>query len=545
MILNRSYSYKDVLTKASITIQIIEDVAIYKAQIFSSNGNVFGTSDKSTDINLVVWKGLVDITEKFSDIVWRRFTSNESGYQEDLNWGDKFLNQKSFTLTREDINERAKIQVEVYAPINGKRQLVAVDYINFIDVNDLQGSPTPPENPNQGDLWLDNSVIPPRLMMWDNDLQSWVEVTVAGKDRRNLLRNSNFYKATTDYWEIVNNPILEIESLNAKKWLRIKSETSKPNLCGIKQIVKNAIAKSNYAFQMLSKVYNQSIAPEGNALVSFYSIDSNNIKTLLKEEIFDITNDAAVFTSTFTTLEDTKSIEVNISGEKNKIFDFLVTNTKLENYSVATEWELAIEDIQDALDNKVGNTPEEVFNSLTDNGKMQGIYVDIDEQGRKNFYFNATYIKSGKLLGEYIEARNLTVINDNGDTTLKIDSKGNVDIKAAKLQIISSSSSDGNEKWEDAAGVSDIAWKVEIISTNGMIFKNNIMETTLVAKVYKGKHDVTDEINASRFTWKRTSNDNEEDEIWNANKGKGVKSIVITTSDIYQRATFTCEIEDE
>ena len=50
-----------------------------------------------------------------------------------------------------------------------------------------------------------------------------------------------------------------------------------------KQIVKNAIAKSNYAFQMLSKVYNQSIAPEGNALVSFYSIDSNNIKTLLKE----------------------------------------------------------------------------------------------------------------------------------------------------------------------------------------------------------------------------------------------------------------------
>ena len=545
MILNRSYSYKDVLTKASITIQIIEDVAIYKAQIFSSNGNVFGTSDKSTDINLVVWKGLVDITEKFSDIVWRRFTSNESGYQEDLNWGDKFLNQKSFTLTREDINERAKIQVEVYAPINGKRQLVAVDYINFIDVNDLQGSPTPPENPNQGDLWLDNSVIPPRLMMWDNDLQSWVEVTVAGKDRRNLLRNSNFYKATTDYWEIVNNPILEIESLNAKKWLRIKSETSKPNLCGIKQIVKNAIAKSNYAFQMLSKVYNQSIAPEGNALVSFYSIDSNNIKTLLKEEIFDITNDAAVFTSTFTTLEDTKSIEVNISGEKNKIFNFLVTNTKLENYSVATEWELAIEDIQDALDNKVGNTPEEVFNSLTDNGKMQGIYVDIDEQGRKNFYFNATYIKSGKLLGEYIEARNLTVINDNGDTTLKIDSKGNVDIKAAKLQIISSSSSDSNEKWEDAAGVSDIAWKVEIISTNGMIFKNNIMETTLVAKVYKGKHDVTDEINASRFTWKRTSNDNEEDEIWNANKGKGVKSIVITTSDIYQRATFTCEIEDE
>lgn len=54
MFLNRSYSYMDVIIKASITIQIIEDVAIYKAQIFSSNGNIFGTTDKSTDIDLVV-----------------------------------------------------------------------------------------------------------------------------------------------------------------------------------------------------------------------------------------------------------------------------------------------------------------------------------------------------------------------------------------------------------------------------------------------------------------------------------------------------------
>lgn len=59
----------DVIIKASITIQIIEDVAIYKAQIFSSNGNIFGTTDKSTDINLVVWKGFTDITNRFNDIV--------------------------------------------------------------------------------------------------------------------------------------------------------------------------------------------------------------------------------------------------------------------------------------------------------------------------------------------------------------------------------------------------------------------------------------------------------------------------------------------
>ena len=208
---------------------------------------------------------------------------------------------------------------------------------------------------------------------------------------------------------------------------------------------------------MLSEVYIQSAAPEGNALVTFYSIDDNNTKTLLHEEVYDIVNNAKIFTSTFTTLENTKSIEVNISGEKNKAFDFLVTNTKLENYLIATEWELAIEDIQDALDNKVGNTHEEVFNSLTDDGKMQGMYVDIDEHGRKNFYFNATYIKSGKLLGDYIDAKNLKVVKDNGDVTLNIDSKGNVDIKARKMQILVSNDETEEEEFEDAAGVSDIA----------------------------------------------------------------------------------------
>lgn len=208
---------------------------------------------------------------------------------------------------------------------------------------------------------------------------------------------------------------------------------------------------------MLSEVYIQSGAPEGNALVAFYSIDDNDVKTLLHEEVYDIVNDAKIYTSTFTTLENTKSIEVNISGEKNKTFDFLITNTKLENYLIATEWELAIEDIQDALDNKVGNTHEEIFNSLTDDGKMQGIYVDIDEHGRKNFYFNATYIKSGKLLGDYIDAKNLKVVKDNGDVTLNIDSKGNVDIKARKMQILVSNDETKEEEFEDVAGVSDIA----------------------------------------------------------------------------------------
>lgn len=537
------YLAKDVLVRASFTIQIIEDVAIYKAQIFSSNGNIFGTNDKESELHLVVWKGLEDITSKFDDIIWRRFTQKTDGYEEDSNWGDKHKGKTSFILTRDDIDERAKIQAEVYAPINGERKLVAVDYINFIDVNDLQGSVTPPSNQKDGDIWLDISVMPPRLMVWDDKLKQWVEVTVAGQDRRNLLRNSNFYKATFDFWESVSNPTLEIESLNAKKWARIKSTITNNTLCGIKQKANNIVAKSHYSFQMLAKAYTQGGIENSNAVINISSIDENGKKTLILEEAWNILEDVKIYSCSFSTLVDTKEIEVVISGDKQNQFDFIITNTKLENYAIPTDWEIAIEDIQDALNNKVGNTPEEVFNSLTDDGKMQGLYVDIDDKGRKNFYFNATYIKSGRLLGEFIEGRNLTVKNDNDETTLKIDSQGNVNIKAKSIKVLVEDSND--ETYEDVASKDDIAWKVDIISTNGMVFKNGIVSTLLKAIVYKGKNDVTNEIPASRFTWIRTSTNEESDNEWNNNNGKGVKEIEITTKDVYQRATFTCEINDE
>lgn len=526
---NRSYNHNDVLTRASITIQIIEDVAIYKAQLFSSNGNIFGSSDKSSDISVRVFKGLDDITNKFSDIIWKRFTSTSGNIEEDLIWGDQHAGKTDIIITKDDIKEKANIQVEIYSIINQERVLVAADFITFIDINDIQGSDTPPLNPKHGDLWLDTSIIPPRLMMWDANLGMWIEVAIAGKDRRNLIRHSNFYKKNFDFWTNVNNATLEIESMKSKRWARIKSNTIKNDYCGISQKTK-ANAKGQYSFQMLSEIYIQSSNPNGNTLVAFYSINSSNIKTLIKEEVFDIKSEAKTFTSTFSSLSDTTEIEVIISGQENEVFDFVVTNIKLENHPIPTEWELAIEDMQDALDQKVGNTAEEVFESLTDGGKMQGIYVDIDEHGNKNYYMS----------GRYIDAKNLVVRRqaDNVET-FKIDELGNVSMRVSSLQIVADSGD-----FEDAATESDIAWKLEVLSSNGNIFKNNIVDTILSAKVYKGKKDMTDELPASCFSWIRTSNNPTRDSRWNDIDGIGIKTIRITKEDINQRATFTCKVDN-
>ena len=526
---NRSYTHRDVLTRASITLQIIDDTVLYKAQLYSSNGNIFSQRDESSELYVRVYKGVDDITNKFTDIVWKRFTSDSQNNEEDLAWGEQHAGKTDIIITKEDIRSKANIQVEVYSIINGERTLVAADFITFIDINDLQGSDTPPENPKDGDLWLDTSVVPPRLMVWDSNLGMWVEVAVAGKDRRNLLRNSNFYKKSFDFWSPVNSPILEIESMSGKKLARIKSNAIKNDYCGISQTV-NATAKGQYSFQMLSEIYIQSAHPNGDALVVFYSIDEHGKRTLIKEESYDLGTEVKTYTSTFSSLNDTQKIEVVISGSENSTFDFVVTNLKLENHPVPTEWELAIEDMQDDLDQKVGNTAEEVFDSLTDGGKMQGIYVDIDEHGQKNYYVS----------GRYIDAYNLQVRRKSDNVqTFKIDEFGNVSIRATSLQIVGDTGA-----FEDAATESDIAWKVEIVSSNGLIFKNNIIDTVLSAKVYKGKKEMTDELDASKFTWKRTSMNKERDAKWNDLDGVGVKQITITKEDINQRATFSCEISD-
>lgn len=96
------------------------------------------------------------------------------------------------------------------------------------------------------------------------------------------------------------------------------------------------------------------------------------------------------------------------------------------------------------------------------------------------------------------------------------------------------------------ATVSDVAthvtYDVDIISTNGGVFKNGEINTTLIARVYRGSEDVTDSIDANNFRWTRTSNDTDGDVAWNTSHFGGTKQITITVNDVLTRATFNCEI---
>lgn len=104
-------------------------------------------------------------------------------------------------------------------------------------------------------------------------------------------------------------------------------------------------------------------------------------------------------------------------------------------------------------------------------------------------------------------------------------------------------------EWVDSTNtnVDDIAnnipYKVEITSTNGNAFRNDNIDTTLIAKVYKGQEDITDTIPQGAFTWKRKSDNVSGDNIWNliyANFHSNI--ITITGDDVDGRAVFFCDV---
>lgn len=88
-----------------------------------------------------------------------------------------------------------------------------------------------------------------------------------------------------------------------------------------------------------------------------------------------------------------------------------------------------------------------------------------------------------------------------------------------------------------------VGFRMEITATSD-ILSEDIRTTVLTARVWHGSQNVTDDIPASRFQWKRKSADETADNIWNA-AHTGMKSITLTTRDVLYSATYDCELTEE
>lgn len=92
-----------------------------------------------------------------------------------------------------------------------------------------------------------------------------------------------------------------------------------------------------------------------------------------------------------------------------------------------------------------------------------------------------------------------------------------------------------------------VTYNVIVESSNGDTFRPGAaFATTLVARVFKNDQEVTDQLPATKFKWTRVSYYPQpppaDDSTWNQTYSSGYKSIVLSISDVWQRATFHCDI---
>jgi hypothetical protein len=86
-------------------------------------------------------------------------------------------------------------------------------------------------------------------------------------------------------------------------------------------------------------------------------------------------------------------------------------------------------------------------------------------------------------------------------------------------------------------------YRIVIESNNGNMFRAGQASATLSCRVYSWDDEITDDVDASKFTWRRESSDTTGDEAWNtAHENTHSKTLTVTSSDVSGRSTFYCDV---
>lgn len=148
----------------------------------------------------------------------------------------------------------------------------------------------------------------------------------------------------------------------------------------------------------------------------------------------------------------------------------------------------------------------------------------------------ADFITSGSLVANIIKAGVLSSVDGSSYWNLET---GEVVLRAyATTETVEETNSRIDEIEEQKM------LRLVITSTNGNIFKNGNIQTTLEATVYSWDENITDTLDENQFIWTRASDDAAADAEWNQQHFGGSKSIEITKDDVKVRATFFCDLID-
>ena len=89
--------------------------------------------------------------------------------------------------------------------------------------------------------------------------------------------------------------------------------------------------------------------------------------------------------------------------------------------------------------------------------------------------------------------------------------------------------------------MNDVTYKVRLTSTNGTIFKNNNIQTSLVAQLFKDAIDITANVPNTGFVWKKFDMNGVEDLEWNKNHINAGNIVEIGKEDVQEKSTFSVD----
>lgn len=428
----------EALSRASIVIELIEDVEQYEAVVVSTNGVILQPYDTSTTLIGTVLKNKVDITNKIENVRWTKWNPTKDNLIECPEWNEQHIGMSTIEVTKNDVDSKSIFAFEAY---NSLGQLLCTASICVIDINDLLVSTDEPKNPYVGQLWVDDSKEPATLYVWNGF--KWVIAGSVGAIIKNLLKNSSFI-FNTQYWDIVGDSRLSyapygIDHLG-HRFVKLASDVVTDLNRGISQTTTDIIAtKSEYSFQMIFYSVESTQTYSNNITVNINSIDSKGDKTTICSKTVSAEKDMKRMFLTFKTLSDTKDLQIEILGEADYRYNFYVGELALYNTWNDYPWTINPIDLKFSTD----YTQEELWNILSNNGKIQGIFTRINpETGQLEYYINASYIGAGKMKAEFMEMYGLKVLRkdddgnlDNDVVTFEITENGDVNLNVTQLII--------------------------------------------------------------------------------------------------------------
>ena len=136
---------------------------------------------------------------------------------------------------------------------------------------------------------------------------------------------------------------------------------------------------------------------------------------------------------------------------------------------------------------------------------------------------------------------NTITIGASGIKLTSISAKQNENLSAIEDELLGQTATIEGISGKVDGIASSKMYRTELIVDGVSVFKDKGQNSRLFCKVYSWDKDITASLPDTAFVWHRKSGNDEADAIWDSNH-IGIKSIIVTTEDVQDNASFYCEV---